>query len=102
MEHRCVSRGLAGDELRVKTQPGLGRTDNDGSFPLLRALSCRLIPQGWLPSESPILALLSPCRTAVTRWSVTLSGDRSSASLLPDLCVGNVGVWVVFYHHSQR
>nr|BAD09748.1 hypothetical protein [Oryza sativa Japonica Group] len=30
MEHRCVSRGLAGDELRVKTQPGLGRTDNDG------------------------------------------------------------------------
>uniref|UniRef100_A0A0E0F4E0 Uncharacterized protein n=1 Tax=Oryza meridionalis TaxID=40149 RepID=A0A0E0F4E0_9ORYZ len=34
------------DEWRMKTQPGLGQTDNDGSFPLLRALSCRLIPQG--------------------------------------------------------
>uniref|UniRef100_A0A0E0G970 Uncharacterized protein n=1 Tax=Oryza nivara TaxID=4536 RepID=A0A0E0G970_ORYNI len=53
-------RGLVSDEQRVKTQPGFGRTDNDGSFPLPRALSCHLIPQGWLPGESPVLALLSP------------------------------------------
>uniref|UniRef100_A0A0E0NH65 Uncharacterized protein n=1 Tax=Oryza rufipogon TaxID=4529 RepID=A0A0E0NH65_ORYRU len=46
-------RGLASDEQPVKTQPGFGRTDNDGSFPLPRALSCHLIPQGWLPGESP-------------------------------------------------
>uniref|UniRef100_A0A0D3H0K8 Uncharacterized protein n=1 Tax=Oryza barthii TaxID=65489 RepID=A0A0D3H0K8_9ORYZ len=84
VEHRCVSRGLAGGERPVKTQPGLGWTDNNGSFPLLRALSCCLIPQGWLPGES--------------LWrSVTLSGGRSGASLLPDLCVGAVGVWVVVY-----
>uniref|UniRef100_A0A0D3GMA3 Uncharacterized protein n=1 Tax=Oryza barthii TaxID=65489 RepID=A0A0D3GMA3_9ORYZ len=48
-----------GDERRVKTQPGLDRTDNDG-FPLLRALPCRLILEGCLPGESPVLALLSP------------------------------------------
>ncbi|EEC68920.1 hypothetical protein OsI_37605 [Oryza sativa Indica Group] len=29
-EHWCVSRGFAGGEQRVKTQPGHGRTDNDG------------------------------------------------------------------------
>uniref|UniRef100_A0A0E0E240 DUF834 domain-containing protein n=1 Tax=Oryza meridionalis TaxID=40149 RepID=A0A0E0E240_9ORYZ len=60
VEHRYDSRGLVGNERRVKTQPGLGRTDNDGSFPLLKVLSCRLIPQGWLLGESPVLALLSP------------------------------------------
>ncbi len=27
----CVSRGFAGGERRVKTQSGLGRTDNDDS-----------------------------------------------------------------------
>uniref|UniRef100_A0A0D9ZZ42 Uncharacterized protein n=1 Tax=Oryza glumipatula TaxID=40148 RepID=A0A0D9ZZ42_9ORYZ len=73
-----------GGEQRVKTQPGLGRANNDGSFPLLRALSCRLTPQGGLPGESP--------------WrSVTLSGDWSGVSLLPDLCIGAVGVWVMIY-----
>uniref|UniRef100_A0A0D3GLZ1 Uncharacterized protein n=1 Tax=Oryza barthii TaxID=65489 RepID=A0A0D3GLZ1_9ORYZ len=36
--------GGCGDR-RVKTQSGLGRTDNDGSFLLLRALSCCLTPQ---------------------------------------------------------
>uniref|UniRef100_A0A0D3GTH0 Uncharacterized protein n=1 Tax=Oryza barthii TaxID=65489 RepID=A0A0D3GTH0_9ORYZ len=36
------------------------RTDNDGSFPLLRALSCCLTPQEWLPGESHVLAPLSP------------------------------------------
>uniref|UniRef100_A0A0E0NCB2 Uncharacterized protein n=1 Tax=Oryza rufipogon TaxID=4529 RepID=A0A0E0NCB2_ORYRU len=69
-----------GGERRVKTQPNLGRTYNDGarvSFPLLRTLSCCLSPQGWLPGESP-------------RQSVTLSGGWSGASLLPDLCVGVV------------
>nr|BAD27636.1 hypothetical protein [Oryza sativa Japonica Group] len=30
VEHRCVSRAFAGGERRVKTQSGLGRTDNDG------------------------------------------------------------------------
>nr|BAC84644.1 hypothetical protein [Oryza sativa Japonica Group] len=35
VEHWCVSYGFAGGERRVKTQPGLGRADNDGSFPLL-------------------------------------------------------------------
>uniref|UniRef100_A0A0E0CI99 Uncharacterized protein n=1 Tax=Oryza meridionalis TaxID=40149 RepID=A0A0E0CI99_9ORYZ len=40
----CQQRLSGGDERRVKTQPGLCRTDNNGSFPLLRALSCRLIP----------------------------------------------------------
>uniref|UniRef100_A0A0D9ZUR5 Uncharacterized protein n=1 Tax=Oryza glumipatula TaxID=40148 RepID=A0A0D9ZUR5_9ORYZ len=49
-----------GGERRVKTQPGLGRADNDGSFPLLRALSCCLTPQGQLPGESPVSAPLSP------------------------------------------
>uniref|UniRef100_A0A0D9ZTN0 Uncharacterized protein n=1 Tax=Oryza glumipatula TaxID=40148 RepID=A0A0D9ZTN0_9ORYZ len=44
--HRCVSRGFAGGERRMKTQSGHGRTDNDSSFPLLRALSCCLTPQG--------------------------------------------------------
>uniref|UniRef100_A0A0D3EP18 Secreted protein n=1 Tax=Oryza barthii TaxID=65489 RepID=A0A0D3EP18_9ORYZ len=44
VEHRCVSRRFAGGEQRVKTQSGLGRTDND--VPLLRALSCCLTPQG--------------------------------------------------------
>uniref|UniRef100_A0A0D3H3U3 Uncharacterized protein n=1 Tax=Oryza barthii TaxID=65489 RepID=A0A0D3H3U3_9ORYZ len=39
---------------------GLGRIDNDGSFPLLRVLSCCLTPRGWLLGESPVLALLSP------------------------------------------
>uniref|UniRef100_A0A0E0FUX6 Uncharacterized protein n=1 Tax=Oryza nivara TaxID=4536 RepID=A0A0E0FUX6_ORYNI len=29
--------------------------------------------------------------------SVTLSGSRSGASLLPGLCVGTVGVWVAVY-----
>ncbi|BAF29267.1 Os12g0166700 [Oryza sativa Japonica Group] len=29
-EHWCVSRRFAGGEQRVKTQPGHGRTDNDG------------------------------------------------------------------------
>ncbi len=29
VEPRCVSRGFAGGEQRVKTQSGLGRTDND-------------------------------------------------------------------------
>jgi hypothetical protein len=33
-EHWCVSRGFAGGEQRVKTQPGHGRTDNDGIPPL--------------------------------------------------------------------
>uniref|UniRef100_A0A0E0NRN6 Uncharacterized protein n=1 Tax=Oryza rufipogon TaxID=4529 RepID=A0A0E0NRN6_ORYRU len=50
----------AGGERRVKTQSGLGRTDNDGSFPLLRALSCCLTPQGCLSGENPVLAPLSP------------------------------------------
>ncbi|EEC66768.1 hypothetical protein OsI_33150 [Oryza sativa Indica Group] len=45
VEHRCVSRGFAGGERQVKTQSGLCQTDNDGSFPLLRALSCCLTPQ---------------------------------------------------------
>uniref|UniRef100_A0A0D3GSW5 Uncharacterized protein n=1 Tax=Oryza barthii TaxID=65489 RepID=A0A0D3GSW5_9ORYZ len=57
-EHRCVSRELAGDERWVKTQPGLAGPTT--MFPLQRALSCRLIPQGCLPGENPVLALLSP------------------------------------------
>uniref|UniRef100_A0A0E0Q845 Uncharacterized protein n=1 Tax=Oryza rufipogon TaxID=4529 RepID=A0A0E0Q845_ORYRU len=43
-EHRCVSRGLAGGERRVKTQLGLSRTDNDE----------------WLPGESPVLGSFEP------------------------------------------
>uniref|UniRef100_A0A0E0H0X8 Uncharacterized protein n=1 Tax=Oryza nivara TaxID=4536 RepID=A0A0E0H0X8_ORYNI len=103
-------------------------------FPLLRALSCCLIPQGWLPGESPVLAPLSPdgrrrrftiaslleyvvlvspsrslsidwCKhtlgvgfvLVVRRRSVKLSGGQSGVSLLPVLCVGAVGVWVVVY-----
>uniref|UniRef100_A0A0D3GND4 Uncharacterized protein n=1 Tax=Oryza barthii TaxID=65489 RepID=A0A0D3GND4_9ORYZ len=31
-------------------QPGLDWTDNDGSFPLLRALPCHLIPQRRKPN----------------------------------------------------
>uniref|UniRef100_A0A0D3GN05 Uncharacterized protein n=1 Tax=Oryza barthii TaxID=65489 RepID=A0A0D3GN05_9ORYZ len=42
VEHRCVSHGFVGGERRVKTQSGL----NDGSFPLLRVLSCCHTPQG--------------------------------------------------------
>uniref|UniRef100_A0A0E0END7 Uncharacterized protein n=1 Tax=Oryza meridionalis TaxID=40149 RepID=A0A0E0END7_9ORYZ len=29
VEHQCVSRGFAAGERQVKTQSGLGRTDND-------------------------------------------------------------------------
>uniref|UniRef100_A0A0E0RE97 Uncharacterized protein n=1 Tax=Oryza rufipogon TaxID=4529 RepID=A0A0E0RE97_ORYRU len=32
---------------------------------------------------------------AATRRSLTLSGGRSGVSLLPVLCVGAVGVWMV-------
>jgi hypothetical protein len=45
VEHWCVSHGFAGGEQRVKTQSGLGRTDNDGSLPLVRVLLCCLTPQ---------------------------------------------------------
>ncbi|BAT05343.1 Os08g0401901 [Oryza sativa Japonica Group] len=54
---------LAGGGRRVKTQPGLGRTDNrwrSSVIPLLRVLSCRLTPQRLLPGESPVSALLRP------------------------------------------
>uniref|UniRef100_A0A0E0EDQ0 Uncharacterized protein n=1 Tax=Oryza meridionalis TaxID=40149 RepID=A0A0E0EDQ0_9ORYZ len=46
------------DERRVKTLPGLAGPTT--MFPLLRALSCHLIPQGCLPGENPVLAFLSP------------------------------------------
>uniref|UniRef100_A0A0E0I2X8 Uncharacterized protein n=1 Tax=Oryza nivara TaxID=4536 RepID=A0A0E0I2X8_ORYNI len=54
----CQQRLSGGDERRVKTQPGLAGPTT--MFPLQRALSCRLIPQGCLPGENLILALLSP------------------------------------------
>uniref|UniRef100_A0A0D3FSH1 Uncharacterized protein n=1 Tax=Oryza barthii TaxID=65489 RepID=A0A0D3FSH1_9ORYZ len=56
------------------------RTDNDCSFPLLRALSCCLTPQEWLPGESLVLAPLSP----------TDSGNGFSvASLLEDVVLAS-------------
>ena len=57
--HRA-SRGLAGGERRVKTQPGLTLAGNDdvrSVIPLLRELSCRLIPQVWMSGESPVSVL---------------------------------------------
>ncbi len=82
VEHWCVSRGFAGGERRVKTQPGLGRTDND-EFPLLRALSCCLTPQGWLPGESPVLAPLSPDG----RWQrFSVASFLEDAVLAPPCC----------------
>uniref|UniRef100_A0A0D3F728 Uncharacterized protein n=1 Tax=Oryza barthii TaxID=65489 RepID=A0A0D3F728_9ORYZ len=94
------------DSQRVKTQPGFGRTDNDGSFPLPRALSCHLIPQG-LGSFEPLTdggsgfpSLLS-LETSAFFWAFPFvfrcssSGGRSGISLLAILCVGAVGVWVV-------
>jgi hypothetical protein len=77
VEHRCVSRGLASGERQVKTQPGLGRTDNDRarvSFPLLRVLSCRLTPQGWLPGESLVFSLLKPWWTVAVVFVTSLLG----------------------------
>nr|AAL79701.1 hypothetical protein [Oryza sativa Japonica Group] len=62
VEHQCFSHGFAGGERRVKTQSGLGRTDNDGSFPLLRALSCCLTPQGALQSSACFVRLYLPAK----------------------------------------
>uniref|UniRef100_A0A0E0AWJ8 Uncharacterized protein n=1 Tax=Oryza glumipatula TaxID=40148 RepID=A0A0E0AWJ8_9ORYZ len=44
------------------------------SFPLLRALSCRLIPQGWLPGESLVFALLRPWWTVAMVFVASLLG----------------------------
>jgi hypothetical protein len=80
VEHRGASRGLAGGERRVKTQPSLGRAGNDDArsvIPLLRALSCRLIPRVWTLGESPVSVLFE-----------TLTDDGGSvfvASLLGDV-----------------
>uniref|UniRef100_A0A0E0F232 Uncharacterized protein n=1 Tax=Oryza meridionalis TaxID=40149 RepID=A0A0E0F232_9ORYZ len=67
-----------GGERRVKTQPSLDRTDNNGarvSFSFLRALCA-------------VSSLKGGCRAKA-------HGGRSGASLLLDLCVGAVGVSVV-------
>uniref|UniRef100_A0A0E0Q616 Uncharacterized protein n=1 Tax=Oryza rufipogon TaxID=4529 RepID=A0A0E0Q616_ORYRU len=65
----------------VGQKPNLGSfespTDSDGGFPSLISLETSF--------RHPL------------RRSVTLSRGRSSASLLSDLCVGAVGVYVVVY-----
>jgi hypothetical protein len=46
VEHRCVRRGFASGERRMKTQSSHGRTDKQWLSPLMRVLSCCLTPQG--------------------------------------------------------
>uniref|UniRef100_A0A0E0PZS2 Uncharacterized protein n=1 Tax=Oryza rufipogon TaxID=4529 RepID=A0A0E0PZS2_ORYRU len=79
-----------------------------GASAMDSALSCCLIPHGWLPGENPVLAPLSPdgrwrlfsvaslLEDVVLRRSVTLSGGQSGVNLLPVLCVDAVGVWVAY------
>uniref|UniRef100_A0A0D3H1A6 Uncharacterized protein n=1 Tax=Oryza barthii TaxID=65489 RepID=A0A0D3H1A6_9ORYZ len=79
----CRQSLSGGGERRVKTKPGLARTDNDGQFPLLRALSCCLTPQGWLPGESPVLAPLSPDGW---RWWFSIASLLEDVVLAPPCC----------------
>ncbi|BAS89243.1 Os04g0429450 [Oryza sativa Japonica Group] len=68
-------------------------------FPLLRVLSCCLIPQGWLPGESPVLAPLSPdgwrrwfTIASLLEYVVLVSPSRS---LSIDWCKHTLGVGFV-------
>uniref|UniRef100_A0A0E0J0D5 Uncharacterized protein n=1 Tax=Oryza nivara TaxID=4536 RepID=A0A0E0J0D5_ORYNI len=96
--------GLAGDERRVKTQPVLGQTDNDGRKPSLGSFESLTDGGGGFLSllslETSFRAFIGRsclCSFVDLRRSATLSGGRFDASLLLDLCVGVVGVWVVVY-----
>uniref|UniRef100_A0A0E0EEZ9 Uncharacterized protein n=1 Tax=Oryza meridionalis TaxID=40149 RepID=A0A0E0EEZ9_9ORYZ len=92
VEHRGASCGLAGGKRRA------GSDDARSVIPLLRALSCGLIPHVWMPYESPVSVLFETLTDGGGgRWLVTLSYGRSGARLFLVLCVGAVDVWVVVY-----
>uniref|UniRef100_A0A0E0A0F7 Uncharacterized protein n=1 Tax=Oryza glumipatula TaxID=40148 RepID=A0A0E0A0F7_9ORYZ len=69
------------------------------SHPFLRALSCCLIPQGWLPGESQVLAPLSPDGRRWRFFVASLLEDvvlaSPSQSLLNDWCKHVLGVGLV-------